>query len=403
MSVFSAVPLAPANPILGLAQDCQEDTFPDKINMTLGAYRSEEGSPVVLPSVRAAEGKIMDSNMNHEYLKQDGLADFTSACQVLMFGEGASVLAKKQIFTIQSISGTGAIRLGLSLMKDFMPNIEGIYLPEVTWGNHPAMVKDVGLALNTYRYLDEAGTGLNFAGMLEDIKNIPEGHAVLLHAVAHNPTGVDPTNEDWQDLLKVVQEKKLFVMFDSAYQGFVSGNPNVDAYAVRLFADAGVEMLVAVSFSKNFGLYGERTGCLHVVSSDDACLKSCASQLRAISRVLYSTCPSFGARIVSTILNDPASKAQWEADCKGMADRLNEVRQLLHTQLGEADVKGTWDHVIKQRGMFSYTGLSKDTVARLRSEYHIYMLTDGRISLAGLNKGNTGRFVQALKEILGTN
>ena len=202
------------------------------------------------------------------------------------------------------------------------------------------MVKDLGIELNTYSYLDEAGTGLNFDAMIDDIRNIPDGYAILLHAVAHNPTGVDPTDDNWRELLEVIKKKKLFIFFDCAYQGFVSGDPEVDAFAVRLFAQQGMEMVVACSFSKNFGLYGERTGALHVVSSNQKSLKSCASQLRAISRVLYSTCPSFGARIVATVLNNPESKAQWQSECWMMANRLNEVRKDLHDQLTAANVRG---------------------------------------------------------------
>jgi aspartate/tyrosine/aromatic aminotransferase len=403
MSIFADVALAPANPILGLAKVCDEDTAPEKINMTIGAYRDENGQPIVLPSIRAAEVKLTEANVNHEYLNQDGLDEFLSACQVLCFGDSASVVKEKQVHSIQSISGTGAIRLGLEMIKRNMPAIKGMYIPQVTWGNHPGMVKDCGLECKTYAYLDDAGTGLNFAAMIEDVRNIPEGYAILLHAVAHNPTGVDPTNENWRELLQVIKEKKMMVFFDSAYQGFVSGDPEVDAYAVRLFADAGIEMVVAVSFSKNFGLYGERTGCLHVVSADKKALESCGSQLRAIARVLYSTCPSFGARIVATVLNDSVSKAQWQSECAMMANRLNEVRANLHAQLTAAHVKGEWGHVIKQRGMFSYTGLTKETVATLKEKYHIYMLPDGRISLAGLNTTNIPVFVNALREILGTN
>ena len=403
MSIFVDVPQAPANPILGLALTCDKDDNPNKINLTLGAYRDENGKPVVLPSVRAAELKITEAHVNHEYLKQDGLDDFTSASQKLMFGEQSSVVKEGNCFTIQSISGTGAIRLGLELIKKHMPGIKGVYLPQVTWGNHPQMVKDLGLELNTYSYLDDAGTGLNFEAMIRDIRNIPDGYAILLHAVAHNPTGVDPTDDNWRELLDVIKQKKLFLFFDCAYQGFVSGDPEIDAFAVRLFAEQGLEMVVACSFSKNFGLYGERTGALHVVSSSQDALKSCASQLRAISRVLYSTCPSFGARIVSTVLNDPVTKAQWQKECCMMATRLNEVRKDLYDQLVAANVKGTWEHVIKQRGMFSYTGLSKEVVNKLKEEYHIYMLTDGRISLAGLNTNNTPTFVKALLECLGTN
>ena len=265
------------------------------------------------------------------------------------------------------------------------------------------MLTAAGVPQGIYGYLDDAGTGLNFSKMLNDIKACPEGSVILLHNCAHNPTGVDPTEDEWDQLVSVMLEKKLLPLFDNAYQGFVSGNPTIDAFAVRRFAEAGLEMLIACSFSKNFGLYGERAGALHVVTKSTEGLPQVASQLRVCSRALYSTCPAFGARIVASVLGDEKINRQWENDCMTMATRLNDVRQDLYTKLIEMNVKGTWNHVIKQRGMFSYTGIPKDIVDRLKNEYHIYMLGNGRISLAGLNKGNTARFVTALQEVMGTN
>ncbi len=265
------------------------------------------------------------------------------------------------------------------------------------------MLTAAGIPQGTYGYLDDAGTGLNFDLMLNDIKECPEGSVILLHNCAHNPTGVDPTEDEWDQIVSVMIERKLLPFFDNAYQGFVSGNPTVDAFAVRRFAEAGLEMLVACSFSKNFGLYGERVGAIHVVASSKEGVEHVASQLRVHSRAIYSTCPAFGARLVATILGDEKMNRQWENDCMTMASRLDDVRKDLHTKLVEMNVKGTWDHVIKQRGMFSYTGIPKDSVDRLKAEHHIYMLGNGRISLAGLNKGNTQRFVAALKEVMGSN
>jgi aspartate/tyrosine/aromatic aminotransferase len=375
----------------------------NQINLTLGAYRNEQGVPEVLPSVRMAEADIERKHYNHEYLNQDGLEEFNPLAQKLMFSEGSRVVLEKRVFTCQSISGTGSLRLALDFMKANFPPDSVVYIPSVTWGNHPAMVQAAGLKQAKYAYLDEAGTGLDFAGMMRDISQCPPGSIILLHAIAHNPTGVDPTESEWDLLRAVMKERQLFPFFDNAYQAFVTGNPDTDAYAVRSFAENGMDMIVACSFAKNFGLYGERVGCVHVVVPDPALVENVGSQLRVASRVLYSTCPTYGARIVATILGDEVMNAQWRKDCMAMSTRLNNVRQALYEKLLELNVKGTWSHVIKQRGMFTYSGIPKDAVTRLREEFHIYMLVDGRISLAGLNGGNVDRFCAALLTVLGSN
>jgi len=399
---FGHVPLEPPNAILGIALDCKNDTFKDKINLTIGAYRTETGEPYVLPCVREAEEEILAEKLDHEYLSQDGLPEFTSTSKALMFGDDAKVIAESRVHSIQSIAGTGSLRLGTTFLNNVMPGVT-CYIPDVTWPNHPTVLNASNVPVAKYKYMDSAGTGLDFPGMIAALKAVPEKSIVLLHCCAHNPTGVDPTEEQWREILEVVKSKNLFPFFDNAYQGFVSGDPNIDAYAVRLFADAGLEMIVACSFSKNFGLYGERLGVLHLVTKSKEQTECVSALVRALARGLYSTCPSYGARIVGKILGDPDRKQQWEGECNLMAKRLTEVRHLLYERLTSENVKGTWGHIIAQRGMFSFTGISKEAVVRLRSDYHIYMLMDGRISLAGLNNGNTDRFVSALKNILGTN
>jgi len=401
-SFFANVPLEPPNPILGVSRLCNQDSSPEKIDLVIGAYRDEHGKPKVLDCVREAEDIVHAKKFDHEYLGQDGLPEFVSSSQVLLFGEGAKVLKDGLVFSIQSLSGTGSLRLGADLLAAHFKG-RVCYIPSTTWGNHPVLFSSAGVPHKTYRYLDGSGCALDFAGLIEDFGAMPEGSVVLLHNCAHNPTGVDPTEDQWREILRVMQERKLFPYFDNAYQGFVSGCPATDAFSVRMFADAGVEMLVACSFAKNFGLYGERVGVLHVVTAHIDALPLVSSQLRALSRALYSTCPTYGARIVATILSDPARRAAWEAQCKGMADRLNAVRRRLFDELVAQNVKGTWQHVITQRGMFSYTGISAAAVDRLQKEYHIYMLGNGRISLAGLNDSNISRFVSALAVILGTN
>ncbi|RYH13746.1 aminotransferase class I/II-fold pyridoxal phosphate-dependent enzyme [archaeon] len=399
---FENLPEEPPNSILGLALECKNDPFPGKINLTIGAYRDNTGEPIVLPCVREAEEALLGKHLDHEYLVQDGLADFDRCAQLLMFGEDSQAIQEKRVYTIQAVAGTAAVRLGADFIHRVVPGGQ-LLMPDVTWPNHPTICKAVGISFSTYRYLDSTGVGFDFEGMLADLKAAPEHSVVLFHSCAHNPTGIDPNEEQWRTILSVVQTRHLLPFFDNAYQGFVSGDPIKDAFAVRLFAAAGLELLVACSFSKNFGLYGERTGALHIVLKDDKEVPRAASIARALARPLYSTCPSYGARIVAHVLSNPARNAQWQRECAEMAHRLNHTRQLLYDTLVQKNVKGTWEHIVQQKGMFSFSGIPGHAVQRLKTEHHIYLLMDGRISLAGLNTGNVERFANALAEVLGTN
>lgn len=396
-SFFENTPLEPPNAILGVAQECNQDPFPGKINLTIGAYRDETGKSVVLRSVRAAEEHLFHAKTDHEYLVQDGHLHFNQLAQELMFGRQIP-----SVFTIQAVAGTGAIRLGADFLRRILPDAV-IAIPEVTWQNHPAIFGAIGFKIAHYRYLAADGCNLDFNGMLEDIRNLPPHSIVLLHSCAHNPSGCDPSEDQWRQLLQVVEENNLLPFFDNAYQGFVSGDPEADAFAVRLFAEKGIELLAACSFSKNFGLYGERVGALHVLCRNEDEKIRTGSVLRATARLLYSTCPSFGSRIVATILGDPERKRQWLEDCHAMATRLLTVRETLFNALVEKNVKGVWGHVVQQRGMFSYSGIPGWAVKKLKEDHHIYLLNDGRISLAGLNQSNIGRVVDALVTVLGTN
>lgn len=352
--------------------------------------------------MRKAESIIHDLQFDHEYLPQDGLPEFLRCSQSLMFGSDSLSLADGRVHSIQGISGTGSLRLGCEFIGKLMPDRMCFY-PSTSWPQHCTILEESRVQHGTYRYLDESGCALDFDGFLEDLNQMPPKSILLLHACAHNPSGVDPTDEQWRAILDVVKARELFPLFDNAYQGFVSGDVNIDAFAVRLFDQAGLEMIVACSYAKNFGLYGERCGALHFITNAKESIPAIASQLRVISRSLYSTCPTYGARIVATILSDPILRGEWEVQCKEMADRLNGVRQSLFDALVELKVKGSWSHIIKQRGMFSYTGIPAPVVARLRDEYHIYMLSNGRISLAGLNEGNIRHFAGALAAIMGEN
>jgi aspartate/tyrosine/aromatic aminotransferase len=341
--------------------------------------------------------------LNHEYLPQDGDAKFLEVSQKFFFGEESNVLLNGRAYTIQGLSGTGSLLLGLTFIKKFFPEETTVYMPDTTWGNHPSMCNAAGLKLKRYRYLDSTGCALDFDGLLADISACDTGSVILLHMCAHNPTGVDPSDEQWLKILDVIKSKNLLPFFDNAYQGFVTGDAVKDAMPARLFAETGLEMIAACSFAKNFGLYGQRVGALHMVTSTPDNIPTVQSQLRVISRSLYSTPPLHGARIVARVLGTPELKSMWESECKGMADRLTSVRTILHAQLVQLNVKGTWDHIIAQRGMFSFTGLSADAVKRLKEEHHVYMLGNGRISLAGLNDSNIERFAKAILQILGTN
>eukprot|EP01038_Epipyxis_sp_PR26KG_P008424 gene8424-11392_t len=396
MEFFASVTAVPPNTILGLALACKNDPFPNKINLTIGAYRNDQGQPVVLDCVRKAEAFIQSQNFDHEYLVQDGNPEFLRSSKELMFGDSCQL----PVYSIQCVAGTGALRLGVDLIKSIFPN-KKCYIPAVTWPNHPVILDSAGVARSLYRYLDDSGCSLNINGLLEDLENCPPESVILFHACAHNPSGVDPTDADWLQIRDVVVRRNLLPFFDNAYQGFVSGDPEVDAFAVRLFAKSGINMIVACSFSKNFGLYGERLGVLHVVTSNQVEAENICTNLRALARALYSTCPTYGSRIVAKILNDEELKEEWHRECSSMANRINSIRIQLHNKLVEERVVGEWSHIAKQRGMFSYSGISRDAVIRLRTEFHIYMLEDGRISLAGLNSSNLDNFVNAIVSVVG--
>lgn len=401
-SFFEQLTSEPPNSILGIAQQCKDDPHQTKINLTIGAYRNEQGSPQVLQCVRDAEAYIHNSQPDHEYLQQDGLSVFNSCAKVLMFGQDAAVVAENKVHTIQTVGGTGSVRLATEFLRRVFPDAT-CFVPDVTWSNHLSILSAASFPTLSYRYIDNTGCGFDFEGMLSDLKQTPKRSVVLLHSCAHNPTGVDPTEAQWQEILQVFIDNELFPLFDNAYQGFVTGDPDTDAFAVRTFADAGVQMVVCSSFSKNFGLYGDRTGALHVVTSGEVEAQKVGSVLRAIARTLYSTCPTQGARIVATILSDEQRRNAWLRECNEMANRMNSVRAVLHEGLLRHDARGSWDHVVQQRGMFSYTGLPVAAIRRLRTEFHIYMLEDGRISIAGLNASNVDRFCAAVAAVLGTN
>jgi aspartate aminotransferase len=303
---------------------------------------------------------------------------------------------------LQTVSGTGAVHLGgLFLSKFYRPGTERtVYFSAPTWPNHPQIFGNVGLTHATYPYFSAQTKGLDFEGMLDKIQNAREGSIILLHACAHNPTGVDPTQDQWKEIAKVMSAKKHFPFFDCAYQGFASGDLARDAWAVRYFVEQGFELLIAQSYAKNFGLYGERAGCFHFVTSPDPDAQNTttrvASQLAILQRSEISNPPAYGARIASLVLNDPTLFAEWEENLRTMSGRIIDMRKALRAKLEELGTPGTWNHITDQIGMFSYTGLSEKQVLRLREDSHVYMTKNGRISMAGLNTNNVEYFAKAV-------
>lgn len=397
VSIWSAVPAGPPDPILGVSEAFKADKDPRKINLGVGAYRDENGKPYVLPSVKKAEEILTASKGDKEYLPITGLPEFTKLAATLAYSPESIPLSEGRIAVTQSISGTGALRIGGAFLGRHYPHSKVIYVPTPTWGNHIPLFRDSGLEVRHYRYFDKSTVGIDWAGLTEDIKNAPEKSIVLLHACAHNPTGVDPTPEQWIELSEIIKEKQLFPFFDMAYQGFASGDCSKDAFAVRHFVKEGHQIALSQSFAKNMGLYGERVGAFSLVTADPDERARVDSQLKIVIRPMYSNPPIHGARIAATILGSSELKTQWEGEVKGMADRIISMRESLYNSLTH-DLKtpGEWGHIKSQIGMFSFTGLNPAQTKALAEKAHVYMTADGRISMAGLNSANIGYFAESV-------
>ncbi|KAI5898080.1 uncharacterized protein SCHCODRAFT_02611066 [Schizophyllum commune H4-8] len=399
VSVWANVPAGPPDPILGVSEAFKADKDPRKINLGVGAYRDENGKPYVLRSVKLAEKAIEAAEPDKEYLPITGLADFTKNAALLAYGPDSTPLQQGSIAVTQSISGTGALRIGGAFLGKHYPNAKVVYLPTPSWGNHTPIFRDSGLEVRQYKYFDKSTVGLDFEGMKADIRAAPEQSIVLLHACAHNPTGIDPTPEQWKEISDIVKEKKLFPFFDMAYQGFASGNIARDAFAPRYFVSQGHQIALAQSFAKNMGLYGERVGAFSLVCADPEEKARVDSQLKIVIRPMYSNPPLHGARIANAILSDKELYSEWETEVKGMADRIIGMREKLYNSLTH-DLKtpGEWGHIKSQIGMFSFTGLTQPMTKALAEKAHIYMTADGRISMAGLNSHNIDYFAESVNK-----
>ncbi|CAB4386195.1 unnamed protein product [Rhizophagus irregularis] len=397
---WAHVPQGPPDAILGITDAYRKDDHPKKMNLGVGAYRDDNGKPYVLNSVRKAEQSILQDKLDKEYLAITGLASFTKEAVLLAYGKDSEPLKEGRISVTQSISGTGALRIGGVFLNRFYPHNKKIFVPIPTWGNHGAVFKDSGLEVGQYRYYDKTTNGLDFKGFVEDIQNAPENSIFLLHACAHNPTGVDPRPNQWDQISEIIKERKHFVFFDMAYQGFASGDADRDSYAIRKFVSDGHKICLSQSFAKNMGLYGERAGAFSIISGSPKEKEAVDSQLKILIRPMYSNPPLNGARIASYVLSNPELKKEWLGEVKLMADRIITMRDLLKKHLVEDfKSKHNWNHITDQIGMFCYTGLKPEQVERLTKEFHVYLTKDGRISIAGITSHNVEYLANAIHEV----
>ncbi|KAK2130497.1 pyridoxal phosphate-dependent transferase [Fusarium oxysporum II5] len=388
-SWLNAVPNIVADEIFSLAAEYRLDQNPQKVDLLIGAYRSDDGNPCPLPSVLEAERRLLSQNDlgKHEYLPIEGDATYLRLAQKLLLGQDDQSELLQRTVSVQSVSGSGAIHIGAAFLSRFLsPGC--VWVSDPTWGPHILMFERMGVKCKKYPYYDPATRLLNFQGMIDTFESQGKpGDVIILQVCAHNPTGLDLSQEQWKAVAEICQRKGILPFFDNAYQGFATGSPEKDAWPLRYFASlkSPLTFCVAQSFSKNFGLYGQRTGAFHFImnSKDTAIQSNILQQLRFIIRTEYSTPPRTGCTFVKTILGDPELKSQWLRDVSSMSKRLGQVRSALHDGLNASDESGDFDHIIKQSGMFSYTGLNPQQVLRLKNEYHVYLSSSGRISMAG--------------------
>jgi len=338
-----------------------------------------------------------DPSLNKEYLPQRGDPVFNTLCAKMLFGEQSPLVQNGLVAVAQTLSGTGSLRVGAEFIKRYAPG-KSVYVSTPTWGTHNSIMEHAGVAVRAYRYWDAVKRNLNLRGMLEDINAAPEGSVILLHAAAHNPTGVDPTQEQWDQIMAVCAARKHICWFDSAYQGFATGDLEQDAYAMRKFAENGLNLMVSQSFAKNFGLYGERIGSLAIVCTRQESVAAVLSQIDVLVRNLYSNPPKHGANIVRTILSTPELCAEWREELKVMASRIKEMRGALYSELVKLGTPGDWTHITSQIGMFSYTGLTPTQSDAMVEKHHVYMLRNGRISMAGVTTKNVAYLARAMDD-----
>ncbi|OJU91954.1 MAG: aromatic amino acid aminotransferase [Burkholderiales bacterium 66-5] len=398
MSLFSAVELAPRDPILGLNEQFAADTNPNKVNLGVGVYFDENGKLPLLACVQAAEKTLMATPKARGYLPIDGIAAYDSGVKNLVFGADSEPVQSGRVATVQALGGTGALKIGADFLKHLNPNAK-VLISDPSWENHRALFTQAGFVVGTYRYYDAATRQLNFDGMLADLQAAAAGTIVVLHACCHNPTGYDLTPAQWEQVIATVKARGLTPFLDMAYQGFANGVQE-DGAVIGKFAAAGLSFFVSTSFSKSFSLYGERVGGLSVLCTSKEEAARVLSQLKIMIRTNYSNPPTHGGSVVATVLNDPTLRAQWDQELAGMRTRIKAMRQALVDGLKAAGVLRSMDFITTQVGMFSYSGLSKEQMVRLRGEFGVYGTDTGRMCVAALNAHNLPHVCKSIAAVL---
>ena len=386
MSLFSAVEMAPRDPILGLNEQFNADTNPNKVNLGVGVYFDDNGKLPLLQCVQAAEKTMMATPTARGYLPIDGIVAYDNAVKALVFGAESDVVKSGRVSTVQAIGGTGGLKIGADFLKKVSPKAK-VLISDPSWENHRAIFVNAGFEVESYAYYDAVNRGVNFNGMLASLNAAAAGTIVVLHACCHNPTGYDITAAEWDQVVAVVKAKNLTAFLDMAYQGFGHGIQE-DGAVIGKFVAAGLNIFVSTSFSKSFSLYGERVGALSVVASDKEEASRVLSQLKIAIRTNYSNPPIHGGAVVAAVLNNPELRAQWESELAEMRVRIKAMRQKLLDSLKAAGVKQDMSFITTQIGMFSYSGLTKDQMVRLRSEFGVYGTDTGRMCVAALNSKN---------------
>ncbi|HEY4958866.1 MAG TPA: amino acid aminotransferase [Caldimonas sp.] len=396
-SFFDAVEMAPRDPILGLNEQFLADPNPNKVNLGVGVYYDENGKLPLLGCIRAAEEMMMEAPQPRGYLPIDGIAAYDAATQALVFGTDCAARREGRIATVQAIGGTGGLKVGADLLQRMNPKAL-VLISEPSWENHRALFEGAGFEVATYAYYDAARQGVDFAAMRASLEAATPGTIVVLHACCHNPTGCDLTAEQWAEVVSLLGARRLVPFLDMAYQGFGDGIAE-DGRAVQMCLAAGLDFFVATSFSKSFSLYGERVGALSVVCASADAATRVLSQLKRVIRTNYSNPPTHGAAAITKVLSTPALRAMWEGELAGMRERIKRMRFELQRRLVAAGAGIDTDFITRQRGMFSYSGLTKSQMQRLRSEFGVYGVDSGRICVAALNEHNLDAVVEAISQV----
>ncbi len=396
--MFQHVPTAPPDSILGLNEAFRNDANPEKINLSVGVYKDEKGGTPVLKCVKEAERRLLESESTKSYLPIDGRAQYLRAVRELIFGAQHEVVTSARAVSVQTPGGTGALRVAADFLAANFPG-RTVWLSRPTWPNHPSIFEAAGLATNHYPYFDQTANGLDFDGMMEALQTTSTGDIILLHGCCHNPTGIDPTPEQWKQIGDLIQQRELLPLLDFAYQGFGDGLQE-DAVGLRELAREGQELLICSSFSKNFGLYNERVGALTAVATQADEAAAVLSQLKKVIRSNYSNPPTHGAAVVETILTDSQLIALWDEELTAMRNRINGMRKLFVDKMAASGVPQDFSFIQHQRGMFSFSGLNQMQVDQLRNEMSIYIVGSGRINVAGISETNVDRLCEGIKRVL---